>query len=1091
MRLSNLGAFALGIALACLAAIPTHAQPVSTDRLYGVEAGLASKAPVRVATTAAITLSGLQSVDGVTLVANDRVLVKNQTNAASNGIYTAAVSAWIRALDWDGARDATDGTLIYVRAGSTNSGKMFRASATNPIAINVTSVAFLETLQTEGVNQFSYGAVCDGVTSDTTALQNWAASGKTLLLIKGTGKCIATGTLTMATNYQKLIGAGGQISWTSGISQAAAILASGDAVSIDHLWGENPNSLGAQTGERNYMVKFTGNGGSLTNSYGDKFQNCGWVDYTVSGSGYKMTGNTCDHMPGAGDGQSSGSSYGEDRGDAFYCGGSDCLIQGNTAYSSGDSRVAFHVENLYPAVSDHYGARIIGNHATGKFRRAAVCENPTTCEISNNTGQDMTWWDIACITTTGACGGTGNIFTYNRATTDNAGSAWSPVRAPLMIYGKTNNVSFNRSNQFNITGYANAGAVILGLNTGDTRAHTVNLSPQISMTDNGGYCVRAEFADGVTLDPVCNGFKDAGIKSYDVTGKSYKGYFNAVNKFNTKLILASITGTFTVGDTITQATSGAVGTLVYVDAANTLLTVSQTYAQSSTAFALTYSVSNAGSIGSGAVSRLNTYGKCIDDDNNAVGGLYDGAWCENTLTGKSIVNKTGVQSNNDHFKNVVTAYEGFGDTASTFGIGSVYETVTTKYSNTNGTGNTTGDHMARNANITDTTSVNVGTSSLAALTATGRSNVAVGVSALTTCTTCQQNVAIGSGAMQLTTTGASNTAVGLQALTAATVASGNVAVGFQSAVGATTGSQNTVVGSYALGVSGSAITGGNNTAIGYTAMGTATGAAADNTGTGFQALLGLTTGTKNTALGSVAGSLMTTGTGNIAIGYNAQVATTTGSNQLNIGNTITSAGIGSATPQVAIGNNVTGFTTGVVLDLGSNTSSIRLPLGTTAQRPTGVQGMVRYNTTTGTGVIEYHDGSAWSSVNANTTGTFTPTLLGSSTAGVTTYTTQLGRYTKNGDVVNIDIFLVWTGLTGTGNLALCGLPFAPSTTYTTAMNVHYSNLVVGAGKQLTADTDLSSSCINLLASDVAGGAAATVAVDTAGTLVVSGMYFSP
>jgi hypothetical protein len=51
----------------------------------------------------------------------------------------------------------------------------------------------------------------------------------------------------------------------------------------------------------------------------------------------------------------------------------------------------------------------------------------------------------------------------------------------------------------------------------------------------------------------------------------------------------------------------------------------------------------------------------------------------------------------------------------------------------------------------------------------------------------------------------------------------------------------------------------------------------------------------------------------------------------------------SMTGQVSIGTSSP--TTGVALDVGSNTNSILLPIGTTGQRPTGVAGMVRYNST--------------------------------------------------------------------------------------------------------------------------------------------------
>ncbi len=60
------------------------------------------------------------------------------------------------------------------------------------------------------------------------------------------------------------------------------------------------------------------------------------------------------------------------------------------------------------------------------------------------------------------------------------------------------------------------------------------------------------------------------------------------------------------------------------------------------------------------------------------------------------------------------------------------------------------------------------------------------------------------------------------------------------------------------------------------------------------------------------------------------------------------------------------------------------------------------------------------------TGTFTPTAYGASTAGTTTYATQTGSYTKVGDTVNVDIYISWTAMTGTGNLRIGGLPFTSS-----------------------------------------------------------------
>ena len=114
----------------------------ATDRLAGATASVAVKAPCRVATTANIALSGLQTVDGVALVAGDRVLVKDQAVPSQNGIWVAGPSAWTRARDFDGARDAVTGTLVPVNEGTLGAGFLFKVTTANPVSVGTSDVAF-------------------------------------------------------------------------------------------------------------------------------------------------------------------------------------------------------------------------------------------------------------------------------------------------------------------------------------------------------------------------------------------------------------------------------------------------------------------------------------------------------------------------------------------------------------------------------------------------------------------------------------------------------------------------------------------------------------------------------------------------------------------------------------------------------------------------------------------------------------------------------------------------------------------------------------------------------------------------------------
>lgn len=95
-----------------------------------------------VATTAAIALTGLQTVDGEPLAAGDRVLVKNQAAAETNGIYVVALGAWARADDFNEAVEVLPGLLVFVAAGAENGGADFVLTTLGPIVVGTTPLVF-------------------------------------------------------------------------------------------------------------------------------------------------------------------------------------------------------------------------------------------------------------------------------------------------------------------------------------------------------------------------------------------------------------------------------------------------------------------------------------------------------------------------------------------------------------------------------------------------------------------------------------------------------------------------------------------------------------------------------------------------------------------------------------------------------------------------------------------------------------------------------------------------------------------------------------------------------------------------------------
>lgn len=115
------------------------------DRFTGLHSTLGIKAPARVATTANITLSGFQTIDGVTLAATDDnlcVLVKDQTTLTDNGLWIAASGAWTRRADFDGNTDIVKGTQVYVAGGTVGSGEYVVTTA-DPIVIGTSNIVIV------------------------------------------------------------------------------------------------------------------------------------------------------------------------------------------------------------------------------------------------------------------------------------------------------------------------------------------------------------------------------------------------------------------------------------------------------------------------------------------------------------------------------------------------------------------------------------------------------------------------------------------------------------------------------------------------------------------------------------------------------------------------------------------------------------------------------------------------------------------------------------------------------------------------------------------------------------------------------------
>ena len=124
---------------------PTGAQDAATKSYVdAVKTGLDVKDSVKVATTGNLTLSGTQTIDGVSVAADERVLVKDQTDASENGIYDCKAGAWARSSDFDSNTEVTSGAFTFVEQGTVNADAGFVLTTDGSITVGTTDLAFTQ-----------------------------------------------------------------------------------------------------------------------------------------------------------------------------------------------------------------------------------------------------------------------------------------------------------------------------------------------------------------------------------------------------------------------------------------------------------------------------------------------------------------------------------------------------------------------------------------------------------------------------------------------------------------------------------------------------------------------------------------------------------------------------------------------------------------------------------------------------------------------------------------------------------------------------------------------------------------------------------
>jgi hypothetical protein len=152
---------------------PVNPQDAATKSYVDAAVqGLDIKGSVRAATTANITLSGTQTIDGVALSVGQRVLVKDQTTASQNGLYTVQTGAWTRADDANTNPEVTPGMFTFVEEGTANQNSGWVLTTNGSVTLGTTALSFQ---QFSGAGQITAN---NGVTKSGNTLSAVGVAGR-------------------------------------------------------------------------------------------------------------------------------------------------------------------------------------------------------------------------------------------------------------------------------------------------------------------------------------------------------------------------------------------------------------------------------------------------------------------------------------------------------------------------------------------------------------------------------------------------------------------------------------------------------------------------------------------------------------------------------------------------------------------------------------------------------------------------------------------------------------------------------------------------------------------------------------------------
>jgi hypothetical protein len=357
--------------------------------------------PAECATTVNLaSLSGLAAIDGYTPVAGDRILVKNQTATADDGVYIAAAGAWSRAADANQPSELTAGTC-FVLNGTTQANTSWIQTKTIT-AVGTDPQLWLQNSALGGTYSGGTGISLVGTVINNTGVLSVSGGSTGLTFNNATGACTLGGILAVSNGGTGITafgtGVAAALGNTAGGNNGFALLdASGilpvaqGGTGISSLGTGVATALGNNINSANGLVAYNGTLGTST-------QLAGSTSGTLTLQAQGTASGTLT-LPN-GNGTILASSAALTQGSVLFAGASGVISENNAAFfwdnttkalKIGTASTTGGIITLYNASSANSVSVVSGNNSAAWTMTLPVSAG-TNGQVLTTNGSGVTSW---------------------------------------------------------------------------------------------------------------------------------------------------------------------------------------------------------------------------------------------------------------------------------------------------------------------------------------------------------------------------------------------------------------------------------------------------------------------------------------------------------------------------------------------------------------------------------------------------------------------------------------------------------------------------------------------------------------------------